>query len=108
MELGHDLHELVELVRLAGDRARTDPDALVGRVAEQLERQLFGVAPYELLERRIEPRNRDLGELRLLVERELGRVELHVVHFVLVGPDLHQQRAFDGQTHDEPRSRRST
>src|SRR5262249_8810614 len=57
---------------------RARAHALLGGIAEQLERQPLGVATHVLLHRRIESRNRHLPERYLLVERKLGGVVLDV------------------------------
>ena len=73
-----DLHQPVEGVGERGHARRARARALLGGVEEQFDRERLGLAADELLERRVEAGDRDVGDLRLLVEGEAGRVVLHV------------------------------
>src|SRR5205085_2251558 len=90
--VGHDLDEAVNLVGVDGDTGRAPAHAVLGRVEEEVERQLLVLPVDELEERRVEAGNGDLGDLRRLVEGDLGRVELHGDDFgVPFGPGRYQQ-----------------
>ena len=73
-----DLDQLVDAVRPLVTLVAPVAHALIGGVEEEFERQFLGLAAHELLQGCIETRNRDLGELRALVEGQLGRVVLHL------------------------------
>src|SRR5262249_49325000 len=72
-----DFDQLVDLVGLGSDAGRAGAGAELGRIEEEVERELLRLTPHELLQRGVEPGQLDLGDLCLLVQRVFGGIVLH-------------------------------
>ena len=71
-----NLDQLVKLIGFGRDCSCVGPRALVSGVEEQIDVHRLGLSAYELQHRLVEPRHRDLGDLRSFTERVLGGIEL--------------------------------